>query len=372
MNAVRRLSIVHTESSCGWGGQEIRVLEESAGLAARGHQVRVLCAPEARIHAEACRRGISVTQLPIARKSLRGLFALTGWLKRHRPDVINTHSSTDSWLTSLAVRASGRAVPIVRTRHISAPLSTSALTRWLYARAANRVVTTGEALRAEVIAATGASPGRVESVPTGVDLSRFVPGDRIAVRGRIDLPAAAFLVGIVATLRSWKGHAYLVEAVARLADPEIRLVIVGDGPGWGPLREQVSRLRIEGRVVFAGNQADTVPWFQAFDLFALPSYANEGVPQAIQQAMACGLPVVTTPVGAIAEIVTDGKTGLLVAPRDAHALSEAIARLKSDDRLRQRLAHAAREHALARFSREAMLDRMEAVFAAAALSAGPA
>lgn len=370
MNAVRRLSIVHTESSCGWGGQEIRVLDESAGLAARGHEVQLLCAPGARIHEEARKRGIAVTQLPISRKSLRGLFALTGWLKRHRPDVINTHSSTDSWLASLAVRASGRAVPIVRTRHISAPLSRSALTRWLYARAASRVVTTGEALRAEVIATTGALPRQVESVPTGVDLSRFVPGDRRAARAGLELPAAEFLVGIVAALRSWKGHAYLVDAVARLADPEVRLVIVGDGPGWGPLHEQVARLGVAERVVFAGNQVDPVPWFQSLDLFALPSYANEGVPQAIQQAMACGLPVVTTPVGAIAEIVDDGATGLFVAPRDAKALAETIARLKLDDASRRRLGHAAREHAVARFSRETMLDRMEAVFASAALPAG--
>ncbi|MBI3370409.1 MAG: glycosyltransferase family 4 protein [Betaproteobacteria bacterium] len=366
------MSIVHTESSCGWGWQEIRVLEESAGLAARGHSVQLLCAPEARIREEARKRGISVTQLPISRKSLRGLFALTGWLKRHRPDVINTHSSTDSWLASLAVRASGQAVPIVRTRHISAPLSTSAFTRWLYAHAASRVVTTGEALRAEVIAATGASPRRVESVPTGVDLSRFLPGDRVAARAGLDLPAAAFLVGIVATLRSWKGHAYLVEALAQLADPDIRLVIVGDGPGWGPLHEQIARLGIAESVVFAGNQADPVPWFQSLDLFTLPSYANEGVPQAVQQAMACGLPVVTTPVGAITEIVADGKTGLFVAPRDAKALSATIARLKPDRALRERLGHAAREHALAHFSRETMLDRMEAVFADAASPAGAA
>lgn len=370
MNTVRRLSIVHTESSCGWGGQEIRILEESAGLVARGHAVQLLCAPEARINEEARKCGIAVTQLPIARKTLRGLFALARWLKRHRPDVINTHSSTDSWLASLAVRASGQAVPIVRTRHISAPLSRSAFTRWLYARAANRVVTTGEALRAEVIAATGALPHRVESVPTGVDLSRFVPGDRVSARAGLDLPASAFLVGIVATLRSWKGHAYLVEAVAQLADPEVRLVIVGDGSGWGPLHEQVERLGIAERVVFAGNQADPVLWFQALDVFALPSYANEGVPQAIQQAMACGLPVVTTPVGAIAEIVTEGITGVFVAPRDAKGLSETIARLKIDGALRQRLGRAAREQALARFSRETMLDRMEAVFAAAAQPAG--
>ena len=86
---------------------------------------------------------------------------------------------------------------------------------------------------------------------------------------------------------------------------------------------------------FAGNQADVAPWMQALDLFCLPSYANEGVPQALMQAMACGLPVVTTPVGSIGEIVQDGETGRLVPPGDAGALGAAIEALLADAPLRE-------------------------------------
>jgi glycosyltransferase involved in cell wall biosynthesis len=98
------------------------------------------------------------------------------------------------------------------------------------------------------------------------------------------------------------------------------------------------------------------------DVFCLPSYANEGVPQAILQAMLCALPIVTTPVGAILEAVSDGETALVVAPRDAAALSVAIASLRDDDGFAAKVGSAARERAVNGFSLEAMLDSMESLF----------
>src|SRR5512140_1801509 len=97
------MQIVHTESSCGWGGQEIRVLEEAAGLLARGHRVTLLCPREARIHDEAARRGVPVVALPIARKGVAGWRALRAWLANADCAVLNSHSSTDSWLAALAL-----------------------------------------------------------------------------------------------------------------------------------------------------------------------------------------------------------------------------------------------------------------------------
>jgi len=170
-------------------------------------------------------------------------------------------------------------------------------------------------------------------------------------------------------VRSWKGHRYLVDAVAGM--PGVTLVMVGDGPGAGNLRAQVKALGIESRVRMPGNQDDVVPWLQAFDVFALPSYANEGVPQAIMQAMACGVPVVSTPVGAIGELIRDGDTGLFAQPRDALALRTALERLQADASLRASLARRAREHVQAHFALGSMLERMEAVFRSAA-GTGPA
>jgi glycosyltransferase involved in cell wall biosynthesis len=347
------MRIVHTESSLGWGGQELRILAESQGLARRGHELTLLCPLEARINSEAPNWGLRTVALPIATKRLDGLIALRRWLQANRCDVLSTHSSTDSWLGALAT--TGMRLPIVRTRHISAPVPRNALTRWLYRRA-TRIVTAGEALKRELVEHTGVPPERIASVPTGADPAVYQPGDRHAARTRLGLPADATLIGIVATLRSWKGHRYLLEALPEGA----QLVIVGDGPQREALEAQATRL--PGRVRFAGNQRDVVPWLQALDIFALPSYANEGVPQALLQAMLVGLPCVTTDVGSIRELAENGSTALVVPPKDVHSLRAALERLMRDPPLGERLGAAARRHCAERMSYERMLDRMESIY----------
>jgi glycosyltransferase involved in cell wall biosynthesis len=362
MSERRKLRVLHTESSLGWGGQEIRVLTEARGVARRGHDVLLAAPRESRIFSEAARFGVGTLALPIGRKSVGGVLAMRALLAGRELDVINTHSSTDSWLAALACRTLDGAPPIVRTRHISASVPRNAASRWLYRRATDRIVTTGERLRLQVMEETGVDGARVVSIPTGIDLERFRPGDARDARAAIGLPLDGSLVGIVATLRSWKGHRYLLQAIAALGRPDVTLVVVGDGPQREALGALAAELQLGKRVRFAGDQADVAPWMQALDVFCLPSYANEGVPQALMQAMACGLPVVTTAVGSIGEIVTDGITGLLVAPEDAVALRAAIDRLLGDEGLRESLGERAAATAAERFGEARMVDGMLDIF----------
>ena len=365
MNDTAPLHVVHTEASLGWGGQEIRILTEARGLIARGHRIELLCPAEARICAEAPVFGVPVTPLPIGRKNLRGVLALRQRLEREHCNIVNTHSSTDSWLAAIACATLSSAPPLVRTRHISAAIPANVATRWLYQTATRSIVTTGERLREQLVRDNGFDPDRIVSVPTGVDTSRYYPGERDAQRRALGLPQGVPTIGIVATLRSWKGHRYLLDAVARLADRTTRLVIVGDGPQRAALEQQIPALGLSDRVTLTGNQNDVAPWLRCFDVFALPSYANEGVPQSIVQAMLTALPVVTTDVGSIGEAVQDGSTGMMVPPENAGALAAALATLLGDAALRERLGTAARAAALGKFSLEVMLDRMESVFRAA-------
>ena len=356
------MKILHTEASCGWGGQEIRILEEARGLIGRGHEVSLACPPEARIFSAAARYGVPATALPMGRKNLRGLITLRRHIACDRPDVINCHSSTDSWLSALARVFLAAPPALVRTRHISAPIPRNAASHWLYTRAATHIVTTGERLREALIRDNGFPAAMISSVPTGIDPQRFLPGDRLAARKALGLAPDLRYIGIVATLRSWKGHLYLLEAFAKLARSGTTLLIIGEGPMRGPIERKITELRLDKCTRLAGQQDKPEDWLRALDISCLPSYANEGVPQAILQAMLIGLPVVTTPVGAILEAVSDGETALVVPARDASALAAAIDRLMRDPDLARRLGHAARERALQRFSRDIMLERMESVF----------
>jgi glycosyltransferase involved in cell wall biosynthesis len=362
--APRHLRVLHTEASTGWGGQEIRILDEATGLRERGHDVQLAAPAAAPIFETARRRRVPAHDVSLDRRTLGSFLALSRLIGALKPDVIVTHSSSDSWLAALVTRIPSLRAALVRTRHLSTPVAPGPLNRWLYGRAPVRVVTTGEVIREQLIRTLGLDPDRVVSIPTGTETSRFHPGDRSAARARLGISGGAPVVGIVATLRSWKGHRFLISA---MNDPRLaraRLVIVGDGPQNLALREQATSLG--DRVLFAGQQDDVVPWLQAFDVFALPSTGNEGVPQALMQAMACGLPVVTTPVGAIPELVRDRETGSVVPAENTNALAGAIAVLLADEALAARLGTAGRELISQRFTARAMLDKMEELLRAAA------
>jgi glycosyltransferase involved in cell wall biosynthesis len=151
-----------------------------------------------------------------------------------------------------------------------------------------------------------------------------------------------------------------------MADPRLsnaHLVIVGDGPQCDALVTRVRDSGIADRVTFAGRQGDVVPWLHSFNVFVLPSTGNEGVPQAVMQAMAAGLPIVSTPVGAIGEVVDDGRTGILVPPGESAPLAEAIAALLGNAQMATSLGQDGLREAQARFSEAIMLDRMEEVLA---------
>ena len=360
MNESRKLRVLHTESSCGWGGQEIRILTEMEGMIGRGYELQLLCPAESTIYDVAKKHDLPVTALPIARKNVRGLLSLRKWLKRNRVDVVITHSSTDSWLTAVACQTMLHPPRIIRLRHVSASVPNNFPTRWLYQHACEHIVTTGTCIREQLVKENGFAPHRITSIPTGLDLQKFSPGDREAARKELGLPVSKHLIGIIATLRSWKGHAHLIEAFSRLIErhENLHLLIVGEGPVREPLETLVEELNLKQEVTFAGNQENTVPWFRSIDTFVLPSYANEGVPQALMQAMACGLPVIGGAVGGLPETIEDGKTGLLFPPKDVPALVAAIEKLLENSEFARQMGDAAAQVAREKFGIDLMLDKM--------------
>ena len=361
-------SIVHTESSVGWGGQEIRVLRESKAFLERGHQVTVLAPANAEISHRAADFGVPIFEVPIFHRNLQALRSLRKAIKSLRPDIVNTHSSTDSWLVAVVCLSLRRAPKVVRTRHICAQPSRSLITRWLYRRAAQKVVTTGEAIRSQILQ-LGLPADHVVSIPTGIDPEIYAPGPRSEAKMRLGLSGLT-VIGVVATIRSWKGHRILIEALKHLPSSHYRLVFVGDGPIRMAIEEESRLAGLADLILFAGHQNNVLPWLRAMDVFVLPSYANEGISQALVQAMMAGIPVVTTTAGAITEVARDHQTALVVEPSNPQALRVAITSLLDNPALGSHLAAGARELVLRRHSEAVMVEKMDGVFRSLLPTAG--
>lgn len=359
-------SILHTESSLGWGGQEIRILEEAKGLRGRGHRIIILCQPESKLSAKAKEVGLEVIAFSMRKISYPvALLRLLRVIEDYNVDILNTHSSRDSWLASIAGRLSKRKPVILRTRHLSTPISKSPLSRFLYERLPHRVITTGEAIRKQIITDTGLNGNRIISIPTGVDLDLFdskkVNG---TLRKELKIPEEVPVIGMVAVIRSWKGHEDFVDAAERILKlfPEARFLIVGDGPRKGIVRKYIEGKGLEDFIIMTGHREDIPQVMASLDIFVLSSYANEGLPQAVAQAMAMEKAVVASNIGSIPEIVIDGETGYLIPPRDPSLFAERIISLLKDNRLREEMGKAGRRLVASRFSLETMLDRIEELY----------
>jgi glycosyltransferase involved in cell wall biosynthesis len=211
---------------------------------------------------------------------------------------------------------------------------------------------------------TGLDLQKISSVPSGIDLSLYSRHDKLDAKAALGLPTDHLYLGIVAMLRKWKGHADLFQALAKLnrRHPDLQLLVIGSGPEQNNLERLAAALRISSSVRLVGNQDNICMWLNAMDMLVLPSLEHEGLPQAIMQAMACGVPVIATSIGAIGEAVLHNRTGMLVPPRDPDALVQALDRLIGDAGLRQAMSTAASAHAQEHFGLETMLDKMEAIF----------
>lgn len=194
-------------------------------------------------------------------------------------------------------------------------------------RAARRLLVVSEDLGRVAAEQYGADPERIRAIPNGCDAALFQPGDRQAAREALGLAQDAEVVLYVGRLVPEKGLRELVHATRRLAAarPRARVVFVGDGPLHAEL---AATLAAEPGLPLqlAGSQApaEVARWMVASDLVTLPSY-SEGHPNVLVEALACGRPVVATPVGGIPEVV-DAASGLLVPARDADALAGALAK----------------------------------------------
>ena len=190
--------------------------------------------------------------------------------------------------------------------------------------AARRLLVVSEDLGRVAERDYGAHPDRIRAIPNGCDASIFHPADRAEARRALDLPAEAEVVTYVGRLVPEKGLRELLAAAGalRASRPRLQLVLVGEGPMHGELAALAAAGELPVR--FAGTRppAEVARWMCASDLVTLPSY-SEGHPNVLVEALACGRPVVATPVGGIPEVV-DAASGLLVPPRDPAALAEGL------------------------------------------------
>lgn len=307
-----------------------------------------------------------------------GLLRLLGLIRTLRPHIVHTHLLRADLYGGLAGRLAG--VPIVLTTQYAV---------WPFSRVtvrgcdgvidracralATHALCVSEAVRRDLLGRIGWRPDRAFTIHTGMDFENWLPepSARVRLRAEWGVSPDAPVVMTVARLAREKGLDVLIDAADRVcrARPDARFIIVGDGPLAASLAARIRDTGLENTVRLAGFHRDIPSTLSAADLFVLPSYM-EGMPNAVLEAFAAGLPVVASAVGGLPEVIEHEKTGLLVPVKDPHALASAVTRLLQDKAAACAMARAGQAAARARFAIADVAEAYAALYTNLARSGG--
>ena len=372
---VQSVCVVTTEYAPFFGGVATVVASQVDRMSARGLRC-ILLAPRQDSRSptyEQPRPGVEIYRLPIA-LSTRVLGTIT-WITvlpaalmmlRRRYDVIHVHQL--GWHAALAVetgRMLGKPVVVHPQSYRSdeqRDVTRSPIVRFALAssRHANCIVVSSDEVAKNLVSA-GFPADKIELIANGVDSERFKPlaNAKLVKPRELSSRPDAKIVLYVGRLDPLKGLDTLLRAWPSVvqAHANVVLVLVGVGPFESRLRTMAHDLGIADTIIFAGRQQDAVPYYQAADIFVLPSQ-TEGLSVALLEAMSTGLAVITTPVGHHPDVIQHLHNGVLVAVGDDRELATRIVQLLSNDNLRATLGKAAHETVMRNYSLDQTISKM--------------
>ena len=282
---------------------------------------------------------------------------LARFCRRHRVSVVHAHQYAPFFYAALARLVGWQRLPIVFTEHgrdfpdFRRPKRVLANRALL--RRSDRVIGVGQCVRQALVDHEGLRPDRVEVIYNGIDVDAYEgsPAARRELRSRLQLADDQIAIVQVARLNPLKDHGTSIRAMAELSKshPHARLLVVGDGEERASIESLMTELGLTEQVQLLGTRRDVADLLAAADVFLLSS-VSEGIPLTLIEAMACGLPCVSTNVGGTGEVIEDGRTGLLARPADPAHLAASLKVLLDDADLRRTMGAAGRARSRQHFS----------------------
>jgi glycosyltransferase involved in cell wall biosynthesis len=286
---------------------------------------------------------------------LRAVPGLRRLIRIEQYDIVHFHTKRAHALSLWLPR--GSKPRYVVTRRMDYPERRGWYTDCLYNRRVDGVVAISRVI-ANLLIQAGVDGGKIRCIPSGIDPRRFAESARQKPQS-----TGVQVIGCLAGLDERKGHEYLLQAAASLKADGLKLCykIAGDGPLRHSLEQQASRLGLQDEVSFLGFVADPAEFLAQVDVLVMPSL-YEGLGVAVLEAMAAGKAVIATRVGGLPESIVEGVTGLLVPPRDAGTLAEAIAKLVHTPALAAAMGEQGRARVLQDFTLEKMATENESYY----------
>jgi glycosyltransferase involved in cell wall biosynthesis len=337
------------------------------GLSRRGHPAVLIASPRSELYRRARASGLDPVGIHAFNEAdPQAIVRIAIEIARRRPAIFHLHTS-HAHLLGLLASALGPRVRRVVARRVDFSIFRHSFLglNWIkYRYGVDRYLAVSAAV-GSLLVREGVAPERVSIVRSGVDPARFAGVgalDREALLRELGLPAGLPLIVAIGALADHKGHRYLIEAAPRvLRERDAAIVVAGSGPRRRALERQARRLKLEGRVKLAGFRPEVGALLKSASVFVFPSL-EEGLGTSVLDALALEVPVVATAVGGIPEMITHGREGLLVPPRDAGSLAEAILEVLRHPARAAERARSGRTRVQAEFSAERMVEETLGVY----------
>jgi len=365
------IKVVHIIGGGEFGGAERHIINLAGAVNPQAVEVTVCCLfsdPFVGIAAEAGINALNVTMKH--RTDLGVVGKLASIIRNNNFDIVHTHGVRANLLGRLAARQANKK-PVVTTVHSLLERDypgflrrqVNTVTEWATRGLTDHFIAVSQGLKAKLVS-SGVPAERVTVIYNGIVVEEFSPSvEPGASRAMLGFDPAVPLVGIVARLHPVKGHQYFLEAAQSVLEqrPEVRFVVVGDGPQRAALEEMARRLGIAGQVAFTGFVSDVRALMADLDLLAISSLW-EGFGLTAVEAMALGIPVVSTEVGGLPEVVLHGETGLLVPPANSAALAKSMIWMLEHPKAAVEMATKASSVVNEKFTAQVMARRTEELY----------
>ncbi|MCM8813803.1 MAG: glycosyltransferase [Candidatus Omnitrophica bacterium] len=360
------------EENKGVGGAETLLLSLLKKIDRRAFYMMVAYPPDAPLADEFKKTGAQIVPLSIKSKlDLPALLGTVRLIRKERVSLVHSHYPLHDYLGGIAAALAG--VPLVFTRHLSItefPIHQYKI--WLYrgwdmmtsVKSAKKIVAASRAIAQDLIATEQAAAAKIEIIYAGLDIETYARGVQPGrIRREFAIDPQAPLIGIVGRINAQKAHQFFLQAAREviMAVPGARFLIVGDGPLKSRQEALARDLGIAGHTVFCGYRADIPNIMADIDISVLSS-VSEALAVVNLEAMLMGKPVACFDVGGISELVENGRTGILVPPRDAHALAQAIIYLAQNPESARKMGALGRQRVQEYFTLDIMVRKHEALY----------
>ncbi len=363
------MNIAHIESSLNWGGQELRIVEQSEWLKKHGHNVWILAREGSEILKEANKRGLNTYTIDL-RGSVNPLTIrrLSSFVKKNNIDILDCHSNRDASYAMFAKLFTR--VKVIRSRHVTDKIRDDFFHKLVWKYGNDHIITTAYKIKKDIIRLKLATPEKIDVALAGVDEKRFHPSiDAAKLKENLSIPKDNIVISNIGMIRHDKGQLFFVKACIEIAKEFDNVTFLQIGEATNSTKgykqevlNEGERLIKEGRLKFLGYHSDIENYIALSDIIVIASIGTEAQTRLVSQAFLMKKNVVATDIGGLPEMIQDGKTGLLCKAGNPESIKEAVSFLIKNEAKRKELQDNAYSYAQEYMTFDKMMNQVLGIY----------